>query len=104
MLFTIQFWCLGKSLFISRCRQAVQQAFDGKEFWQNTILRFLDKSVSSDDVVETIYTNKDVVNTEPHFIHIDATPCVSIMCDREPVSHMLYFYETIIFSSVGKLC
>ena len=47
-------------------------------FWHSTVIRFLEKSVNVDDLIDTLYKSdgEEVLNGEPHFVHLDITPSV----------------------------
>ncbi|XP_076818180.1 E3 ubiquitin-protein ligase rnf213-alpha-like [Clavelina lepadiformis] len=69
---------MGKSLFISRCRETLAELCQDTVFWNSSTIRFLEKHVNMDDVIATL-TQKNghqVSNIDPHFIHIDITPSV----------------------------
>ncbi|XP_076815738.1 E3 ubiquitin-protein ligase rnf213-alpha-like isoform X2 [Clavelina lepadiformis] len=69
---------MGKSLFISRCRETLAELCQDTVFWNSSTIRFLEKHVNMDDVIATL-TQKNghqVSNIDPHFVHIDITPSV----------------------------
>ena len=72
----------GKSLYIQRRREEARAKFADVLFWHSTVIRFLEKSINVDDVIDSLheFESRDdkVLHGEPHFVHLDITPSVSI--------------------------
>ena len=71
---------LGKSTYVKRCQEKLCNNYGYEVAWSSSTIRLLEKNVNVDDAVD-ILTNggdKNVKNADPHFVHVDITPAVSL--------------------------
>ena len=75
-------YCLaGKSLYVKRCREKLADRFEHRVQWYSSTIRFLEKDVDVDDVINTLThcNGKEIANADPQIVHIDITPAVSLL-------------------------